>query len=79
MKKIIYFIYAAFGHRNNDVSKSGLQNYIMQSAAIPGKNILNSLGLLLYAENSILDKKRKAMQFFSFIGKTNSYAFPLTN
>lgn len=66
MKKIIYFIYAAFGHRNNDVSKSGLQNYIMQSAAIPGKNILNSLGLLLYAENSILDKKKKSYAILFF-------------
>lgn len=66
MKKIIYFIYAAFGHRNNDVSKSGLQNYIMQSAAIPSKNILNSLGLLLYAENSILDKKKKSYAILFF-------------
>lgn len=43
------------------ISKSGLQNYIMQSATIPSKNILNSLGLLLYAKNLILGKKKEKL------------------
>ena len=51
----------------------------MQSATKPSKNILNSLGLLLYAKIIFLDKKKKSYAILFFICKMNSYAFPLTS